>query len=112
MGDLISRARSRVRPDDQQSLHVTAHLATASAELARAGREDHASAWAEIAPLWDGLGRPHDAAYCRWRGAEAALAERQGTVATRLLKRAAQDARAHRPLAAAIARTAAYAPQT
>jgi hypothetical protein len=62
--------------------------------------------WAAAAGHWDRLGRPHDAAYCRWRGAEVALATGQGTVAARLLRRAARDAREHVPLSTAIAETA------
>ena len=41
--------------------------------------------------------RPHDAAYCRWRAAQVALRDGQGTVAARLLKRAATDAVQHVP---------------
>ena len=54
--------------------------------------------------------RPHEAAYCRWRAAQAALRDGQGTVAARLLKRAAADAREHVPLSQAIAATRAGAP--
>ena len=79
------------------------------AELHRVeGRSDPAS-WAAAATEWDGLGRPNDAAYCRWRGAQAAMAAGQGTVARRLLKRAATDAREHVPLTRAIAETGASA---
>jgi len=63
--------------------------------------------WAEAARRWDGLHRPHDAAYCRWRGAQSALGIGHGTIALRLLRRAARDAREHVPLSEAIARTAA-----
>jgi hypothetical protein len=101
--DMVSRTSSRLRPPDGRDPHICAHIATAQAELARAVREDHVPAWADAATLWDALGRPHDAAYCRWRGAEAALRDGQGTVAARLLKRAATDAREHVPLAGAIA---------
>ena len=52
-----------------------------------------------------GSAGPHDAAYCRWRGAQVALATGQGTVAARLLRRAARDAREHVPLSTAIAET-------
>ena len=53
--------------------------------------------------------RPHDAAYCRWRGAEVALATGQATVAGRLLRRATTDAREHVPLTRAIGATVARA---
>ena len=63
------------------------------------------------AGIWDRLHRPHDAAYYRWRGAQAAIANGQGTIAAKLLRRAARDAREHVPLASVIAETAAYASQ-
>ena len=58
------------------------------------------------ATQWDLIGRPHDAAYCRWRGAQVALRHGSGHVAARLLKKAATDAREHVPLSEAIAATA------
>jgi hypothetical protein len=76
--------------------------AAESARLVRTATVDH---WVRAATHWDQLGRPHDAAYCRWRAAQVALATGQGSVAGRLLKRAARDAREHRPLASAIAET-------
>lgn len=75
------------------------------AELARLNGNESVKHWGRAAGAWDRLDRPHDAAYCRWRGAQVALREGQGTVAARLLKRAAADAREHVPLAEAIAAT-------
>ena len=72
------------------------------AELARITQSDTVSAWADAATTWDQLDRPHDAAYCRWRGAQAALRQDQGTLGRRLLRRAATDARTHIPLRLAI----------
>jgi hypothetical protein len=85
---------------------VRADAATWRAEIARATLASSVETWAVAAAEWDALSRPHDAAYCRWRGAQVALAQGQGTVAARLLKRAARDAREHVPLSAAIAATA------
>jgi hypothetical protein len=65
--------------------------------------------WAETARRWDRLGRMHDAAYCRWRGAQVALTAGQGTIALRLLRRAAREAGEHVPLSTAIAETAQQA---
>jgi tetratricopeptide (TPR) repeat protein len=90
----------------------TALLRTWEAELARLEGRESSEAWAAAATAWEPMVRPHDAAYCRWRAAEVALASGQGSVAGRLLKRAARDAREHVPLTEAIARTAAYAPQS
>ena len=84
-----------------------AHQLVWVAELARLDRRDPAEAWARAATAWDTLHRPQDAAYCQWRAAQAALREGQGTVAARLLHKAAKGAVQHVPLAQAIARTAA-----
>jgi hypothetical protein len=75
------------------------------AELARTGRVDACEQWVRAASSWDRVRSPHDAAYCRWRGAQVALRTGQGTLAARLLKRAANDAREHVPLSEAIVRT-------
>ena len=79
------------------------------AELARLEDTGSVDQWARAATGWDRLTRPHDAAYCRWRAAQVALREGQGTVAARLLKRAATAAREHVPLSHAIAATTAQA---
>ncbi len=84
-----------------------AHAAAWAAETARLMSQPSLELWAVASRHWDGLGRPHDAAYCRWRGAQVALATGQGTLAARLLRRAAADAREHVPLSTAIAETSA-----
>ncbi len=61
--------------------------------------------WAAAVKEWDKIGRPFEASYARWRGAQAALATGQGTLAIRLLQRAGKDARDHLPLAEAIRAT-------
>jgi hypothetical protein len=80
-----------------------------AAELARLTGRPTLDLWATTARHWDRLGRPHDAAYTRWRGAEVALTSGRRTLAERLLRRAAHDAQEHVPLSAAIAATAAKA---
>jgi len=80
-----------------------------TAELHRLEGSDSADGWVKAALGWDQIGRPHDAGYCRWRAAQSALREGRGTVAVRLLERAAIDAREHVPLSNAIARTRAGA---
>jgi tetratricopeptide (TPR) repeat protein len=84
-----------------------ARAATWAAERARLLAEPSLDRWAAAAREWDRLTRPHDAAYCRWRAAQAALGAGQGTVARRLLARATRDAREHVPLMAAIEDTRA-----
>jgi tetratricopeptide (TPR) repeat protein len=76
------------------------------AELGRILGSPALDPWVRAADRFDGIGRPQDAAYCRWRAAEVALRGGQGTVAARVLARAAADARQHVPLAEAIAATA------
>ena len=82
------------------------------AEIARLAGQPSLELWAAAAGEWDRLGRPHDAAYCRWRGAQVALSTGQGTIALRLLRRAASEAREHVPLSAAIAETTENARRT
>jgi hypothetical protein len=75
------------------------------AEQARLHKKATVDLWTRAARDWDRVQRPHDAAYCRWRAAQLALKSGHGTVATKLLRRAAHDAKEHVPLAAAIAAT-------
>jgi tetratricopeptide (TPR) repeat protein len=80
-----------------------------TAEMARLDGTESVDVWVRAADTWDRLTRPHDAAYCRWRAAQCAVRDGQGTVAARLLKRAAADAHEHVPLSRAIAATMATA---
>jgi hypothetical protein len=68
------------------------------AEIARLSGTPTLHLWAAAAAAWDKIGRPHDSAYCRWRGAQIALATGQASTAARLLRRAERDAREHMPL--------------
>ena len=102
----VARATTHPLGDQAVGCDVRAHAAQWRAELSRVRGADTGEAWSLAAAEWDLLGRPHDAAYARWRGAQRALRDGQGTVAARLLRRAAVDAREHVPLSRAIARTA------
>ena len=93
-----------VSGEDQLAAAVAA---TYDAELARAVRRDTTDLWVAAAALFDGVRRPHPAAYCRWRGAQAALSSGRGTVGSRLIEAALRDARQHVPLTTAILDTAA-----
>ncbi len=86
---------------------AAAHGLVWSAEHSRLWGRDTAQEWLGAAASWDALERPFDSAYCRWRAAQVALRDGRGTVAGRLLGRAARDARKHAPLRDAIAATAA-----
>lgn len=82
--------------------------ATWSAELSRLAGASSVPPWSRAASEWDTLTRPFEAAYCRWRAAEALLRTGQsGTEAGRLLRRSARDAREHTPLRTAIQETTA-----
>ncbi|MFC7494939.1 MULTISPECIES: ATP-binding protein [unclassified Nocardioides] len=76
--------------------------ATWTAELARLAGRPSLERWVGAAAAWDAIGRPHDSAYCRWRGARVATATGQAGVAAKLLRRAERDAREHVPLLALI----------
>jgi hypothetical protein len=80
-----------------------------TAELSRVEGRAGVDEWERAAAEWGALPRPHDAAYCHWRAAQCALRDGRGTVAARLLRRAAADAREHVPLSGAVAATAATA---
>jgi hypothetical protein len=73
-----------------------------AAEMGRLRGVSVVERWLLAAAAWDRLGRPHEAGYCRWRAAQAATATGRGALAARLLQRAAQDARGHVPLLAAV----------
>ena len=64
-------------PLDPDAVHAAAAAARSTwrAELARLHGVARLQHWAGAAEQWDLLGRPHEAAYCRWRAAELALRE-------------------------------------
>lgn len=77
---------------------TSASRSTWRAELGRLTGTARVVHWAGAAEQWDLVGRPHDAAYCRWRAAELALHEGESALAGRLLRRAHAQARGHSPL--------------
>ena len=74
-------------------------------ELGRIDGKPDVEAWSTAIRRWDELGRPFDAAYCRWRAAQACLQLGQATAAARLLRRGLKDAREHVPLRDALTAT-------
>jgi tetratricopeptide (TPR) repeat protein len=84
-----------------------AWAATWRAERLRVEQRPDVDSWLTAAAAWVALAHPFDAAYCRWRAAQAAVTEGRRTVAGGMLRRAAREARGHRPLEAAIAATTA-----
>jgi hypothetical protein len=93
------------RPGQQAEPYLGVHSAAWAAEMARLTGGASVDQWVRVAQGWDDLSRPHDAAYCRWRAAQRALRDGQGTLAANLLARAARDAREHVPLSHALAAT-------
>lgn len=81
--------------------------ATWAAETARLSGRDSLAGWAGAAQGWDRLTHPHEASYCRWRAAQAALRNGDVGTASRLLRAATRGARAHVPLLAGIGETRA-----
>jgi tetratricopeptide (TPR) repeat protein len=121
------RIETRVRPTllrDLDSLvtrlpgkpFASAHLnanrpalrATWHAEIARLSGVPSLEKWAAAAASWDKIGRPHDSAYCRWRGAQVALTTGHASETAKLLRRAERDAREHLPLLDSIRTTARH----
>ncbi len=74
-------------------------------ELGRIDGKPDLEAWSTAIRHWDALERPFDAAYCRWRAAQACIELGQATAAARLLRRGLKDAREHVPLRDALSAT-------
>jgi len=106
------RAGSKVDPFGDRPVPVTAPADGLSwkAEWTRLHGGSDAGAWGQAADAWDALGRPHRAAYARWRHADALLARPHGrTEAADVLRTAAVQAVQHVPLSDAIAELARLA---
>ena len=98
----VDRLLAGADPTDTPSEAQHAYRAARAAELSRLAARPLPDLWAAAVTEWDTIGRPFESSYARWRGAQAALASGQGTLANRWLQRAAKDARDHLPLAGAI----------
>ena len=102
LDDLLGSCRQDPFGPRREIASRRARPATWKAERSRLLGGGAVEPWAAAAAEWDRLARPHDAAYCRWRGAEVALHTGQRMLAGRLLRRAATDAREHVPLRRAV----------
>ena len=103
----LEAVRRRIQPRpfdaDDPRPEAPAEMWRWRAELSRAENNSDATLWGLAAETWDELGRPHRAAYAHWRQVEALLATPDGRwAASPILRRAAQQAVQHAPLAAAI----------
>ncbi|WP_439936877.1 AAA family ATPase [Nocardia sp. N13] len=116
LADRVAGWHRQFAPDplspDAPHAAASATRSTWRAELARLAGTAHVTHWTGAAEQWDLVGRPHEAAYCRWRAAEVALRDGQGVLAARLLRRAHAQARGHVPLLAAIDRCRVDVPAT
>jgi DNA-binding CsgD family transcriptional regulator len=104
--DLVDR-HAVMRPDPFAAhpfcATAAAGAATWTAELTRVRGVPDSEAWATAAASWAALGRPHRAAYARWRQAEAFLSGGGRTGQARdSLRAALAGARDHAPLTAEI----------
>jgi DNA-binding CsgD family transcriptional regulator len=71
---------------------ASAHAAGCEAEFSRLERKSDPQLWAGLVATWDGLCRPYEAAYARWRYAEALLTAKAPRVAADVLRGAHQAA--------------------
>jgi DNA-binding CsgD family transcriptional regulator/tetratricopeptide (TPR) repeat protein len=67
---------------------ASAHAAGCEAEFSRLERQSDPERWAAVAAAWDGLSRPYEVAYARWRQAEALLATKAPKAAASVLRQA------------------------
>jgi hypothetical protein len=82
---------------------VDAEGAVWHAEWSRLQGESDPGLWEQAAAAWDGLTRPHRAAYARWRQGEALLARPNGrAAAVDILRVALPQAAQHGPLSNAL----------
>ncbi len=71
---LLAAARRAAAEASAVTPNAAGWRALAEAEHERARGEARPGAWSEAAAIWERLGRPPLAAYCRWRQAEALVA--------------------------------------
>jgi tetratricopeptide (TPR) repeat protein len=103
--DRLRAIRSSSHRDPLTGSAPSAITTSWTAEMGRLAGGHDVRPWLAAASAWDGLGRPHYAAYTRWRAAQASIAGGHAGRAPALLGRAARDAREHAPLLAAILAT-------
>jgi DNA-binding CsgD family transcriptional regulator/tetratricopeptide (TPR) repeat protein len=85
---LLSCARRSVALLGDSRSEARANAATCEAEFTRLELRSDAGQWAAAAASWDALSRPYEAAYARWRQAEALLAARASKAAAGVLRQA------------------------
>lgn len=101
--DGLRRFADRTPADPFDLPETDGQWATWRAESARCRAERADRLWEAAAARWDAIGRPHRAAYARWRQAEQLLDAGRRTPATAVLQQAWRQAGEHVPLRRAIA---------
>jgi DNA-binding CsgD family transcriptional regulator len=71
---LLDHARESLAQLGANLSLARAHAAGCEAEFTRLQLRSDPKQWAELAATWDAISEPYDAAYARWRQAEALLA--------------------------------------
>jgi DNA-binding CsgD family transcriptional regulator len=80
---LLNRARESLAQLGANLSEARAHAAGCEAEYARMQLRSDPQQWATLAAAWDAISKPYEAAYARWRQAEALLAAKApGAAAT------------------------------
>jgi DNA-binding CsgD family transcriptional regulator len=87
---LLVRARQSLARLGGNLSDARANAAACEAEFTRLELRSDSQQWAALAASWDELSRPYEAAYARWRQAEALLASKTPKAAASVLRRAHQ----------------------
>jgi DNA-binding CsgD family transcriptional regulator len=83
--DAIARTITTHPPEPEGLAELVGALRSAQAERSRAAGTPDPAAWRAAIDAWEARDRPYEAAYARWRGAEAQLAAGDRTAARDLL---------------------------
>ena len=89
---LLPTARQALLQVGTHLPEANAQAAACEAEFTRLKLRSDPQQWAAVAGSWEALSRPYEAAYARWRQAEALLASRTPKPAATVLRHAHQTA--------------------
>jgi DNA-binding CsgD family transcriptional regulator/tetratricopeptide (TPR) repeat protein len=89
---LLAHARRLLAQLGGNLSDARAHAAACEAEFTRLELRSDPQQWAALAANWEALCRPYEAAYARWRQAEALLSTKAPKPAARVLRQAHQAA--------------------
>jgi DNA-binding CsgD family transcriptional regulator/tetratricopeptide (TPR) repeat protein len=89
---LLAHARRSLARIGANLSDARAHAAACEAEFTRLELRSDPQQWAALAANWDALRRPYEAAYARWRQAEALLTNKAPKPAASVLRQAHQAA--------------------